>query len=113
MKKSSKIENLGFRRQINEMWSSIQDHIRKEFGLVHLTGFGTGYSDPDGYFIFYQIRQIIPRAIPGTGCFVHFPGGIGPFNPVIYKKDIHLMSFGVGDLTELKASGCAIHLILA
>ena len=51
--KTSKIKNLGFGRQVDQMRSTVQDHIGKEFGLVHLTGLGTGDSDPDGDLLFH------------------------------------------------------------
>ncbi len=73
MKKRLKIKDLGLRRQINQMWSAVQDHIGKEFGLVHLTGLGTGDSDPDRDLVFHQIGQIIIRAIPGCGFDGHVP----------------------------------------
>ena len=72
------------------MGSPIQDHIGKEFGLVHLTGLGTGDSDPDGDLVFHQIGQIIIGAVSGCRFDGHIPAGIGPFYPVVDKKDIHL-----------------------
>jgi hypothetical protein len=65
----SKIKNLGFGCQINQMRSAVQDHIGKEFGLVQLTGLGTGDSDPDGDLVFNQIRQIIIGTISGSSFF--------------------------------------------
>ena len=95
------------------MRSAVQDHIGKEFGLVHLTGLGTGDSDPDGDLIFHQIGKIIIRTIPGYGFDGHVPAGIGPFYPIIDEKQIDLVTFGMGDLTELKTSCRAIHSIFA
>ena len=95
------------------MGSSIQNHIGKEFGLVYLTGLGTGDSDPDRDLVFYQIRQVIIRTIAGGGFWGHIPAGIGPFNPIVNEKEIHLMPFGMGDLTELKTPCRTIHLIFA
>jgi hypothetical protein len=109
----SKIKNLGLRRQIDQMRSTVQDHIGKEFGLVHLTGLGTGDSDPDGDLVFHQIGQIIIRAISSCGFDGHVPSGISPFHPIIDEKQIDLVSFGMGDFTELKTSCRAIHSIFA
>jgi hypothetical protein len=109
----SKIKNLGFGCQINQMRSTIQDHIGKEFGLIHLTGLGTGDSNPDGDLVFHQIRQIIIRAISGSGVDSHVPGGIGPFHPIIDEKNIYLMTFGMGDFGELKTSCSTIHNVFA
>jgi hypothetical protein len=109
----SEIKNLGFRRQINQMGSAIQDHIGKKFGLVHLTGLGTGDSDPYGNLVFDQMRQIIIRAIPGGGFHGHVPAGIGPLDPVINEKDIHLVSLRMSDFAELETARCAPHIVLA
>ena len=53
------------------MGSPIQNHIREKPGLVHLTGLGTGDSDPDGDFVLHQIRQIIIGTI--VDLFFIFP----------------------------------------
>jgi hypothetical protein len=95
------------------MRSAVQDHIRKEFGLVHLTGLGTGDSNPDGNLVFHQIGQIIIRAVPRCGFDGHVLRGVSPFHPVINEKDIYLMPFGMSDFSELKTSSSAISNIFA
>jgi hypothetical protein len=47
-------------------------------------------------------EQIIIRAVAGLGFDGHVACGIDPFYSIVNKKDINLMPFGMGDLTELK-----------
>jgi hypothetical protein len=108
----SKIKDFGLCRQIDQMRSPIQDHIGKEFGLVHLTGLGAGDSDPDRNLIFYQIRQIVIRAVLGWGFHRQVSAGIGPVYPIINQKQIDLMPFGMGNFTELETARCASDIIL-
>ena len=68
------------------MGAPIPDHIGIEFGLVHLTGLGTGDSDPDRDLVFHQIGQIIIGAVSGCRFDGHIPAGIGSFYPIVDEK---------------------------
>jgi len=107
-----KIEDLGFGGQINQMRTAVQDHIGKEFGLVHLTGLGAGDSDPDGDLLFHQIGQVVVGTVSGRCLYGHISRGIGPLDAVIDKEEMDLVPFGMGDLAELKASGGLLDLVL-
>ena len=69
----SKVEHLGFRREVNQMGPPVEHHVGEEFRLVQLTSIGTRNSDSNGDFIFDQIRQIIIGAIARDGLDIEIP----------------------------------------
>jgi len=93
------------------MGAAIHHHIGKELCLVNLTGLGARNSDPDGYLVLHQVRQIVVGAIAGPGLCIHVPARIRPHHSVINKENINRMSLGVGDLGELKTPGRTIDLV--
>jgi hypothetical protein len=95
------------------MRSPIQNHVGEKFGLVHLTGLGTGDSDPDRDFMLNQIGQVIIWTVSGNRFTGQVSAGIGPFDAVVDKKNIHLMSLGMRYFPKLETTGRLFHLILA
>jgi len=107
------IKDPGFSSQIDQVAACVQSHVRKEMFLVYLTSIGTGHSDADRNFIFYQIRQIIVRAIAGRRLLIKIPIGIRPHHTVIDKKQIYGVIFLVGNLGELKTTGRRLIIVSA
>jgi hypothetical protein len=101
----SKIKNPGFCGQVYEVRSAVQAHIGEEIGLVNLTGLGARGSDADGDFVLYQVRQIIPRAVPGAGFDAEIPVLTGPHHPAIDEKDGDGITLGMSKFGKLKAPG--------
>jgi hypothetical protein len=84
------------------MRTSIQNHVGKKVGLVHLTGLGTGNSDPYRNFLFRQVKQIISGTVAGQRFLVHVPRLIRPTYSLPNEEKIYLVAFGMSDFTELK-----------
>ena len=95
------------------MRTAIQNHVGIKSGLVHLTGLGTGNSDPDGNFLFRQVRQVIPGGIAGYGFLVHVSSLIRPAYPLADKKNVYPVALGMGDFTELKTAGGVLQIVAA
>jgi hypothetical protein len=88
-----KIKNLRFCGQIDQMGAAIEHHVREKFRLVNLTGFGTWDSNPDGYLVLNQVRQIIIRTVTGRGFYPQVPLGIGPLDTIVNEKNIRGVPF--------------------
>jgi hypothetical protein len=86
------------------MGSTVEQHIGKELGLVNLTGICARRSDPDGNFVFQEVREIVVRAVPGNGFFLEIPSFVGPQCAVLDKENIDLVTLFVCELGELKTS---------
>ena len=95
------------------MGAAVQRHVREKFSLVNLTGICAGNSDPDGHLVFNQIGQIIVRAVTGGCLFIQISVFIGPGDTPIDKKHIRLVSFGMGDFSELKTPGGRLIVVAA
>jgi hypothetical protein len=91
--KRLKIEHLGFRSQIDQMWATVKEHVREEVFFVNLTSFGAGDSNSNRNLFFDQIRKVVIRAVPRRCFYGQVPFRIGPGNPAIDEKHIGLVPF--------------------
>ena len=87
------------------MGAAVKGHVGEEIGLVNLTSFCAGNSDPDKHILFHEIGEIIVGAV-ACGCFyIEIPFGVGPEHPVVNEEEIHPVFFLTGDLGQLKTPG--------
>jgi hypothetical protein len=75
------------------MRTAVKNHIGKKFGLVNLTIFRAGDSDTRRDFIFYKIRQIVIRAVSGSGFLGEISLLVRPQDAPVYQKEVDKMSF--------------------
>ena len=87
------------------MRSTVQKHIGEEISLINLTGLGARGSDADGDFVLYQVGEMISRTVAGVSFDTEVPVLIGPHHPVINKKDVDGVTFGMGNPGKLEAPG--------
>jgi hypothetical protein len=110
---SLKVEDFGFRGQIDQMGTSVKTHIGKELGLVNLTSLGAGNSDPNGDFLLHQIGEIVIRAITRDGFHTEVSGFVRPCYPTVNKEQVYHVPLGMGNLCKLETPGCRLVVILA
>jgi hypothetical protein len=107
------IEDLRFRSHIDQMGTTIQLHVREELRFIHFAILGAGSAQANQHFVFDKVGQVIIGAIPGGGLLVEVPGLVRPGHSPIDEEEIHLMTFRMSDLCELKAPRCSFIVILA
>ena len=88
-----KIKHFPLSHQINKMWSTIEQHIGKELGLVNLTSIRARRSNPYRDLVFNQIGKIIIRTISGYGLFFEIPRVVGPQRAILNEKYVNVVSF--------------------
>jgi hypothetical protein len=101
-----KIKHLSLSHQINKMWGAIEHHVGKKSGLVNLTGICARGSDPNGNFVFEQVRKIVTGAIPGDSFFREISSVVSPECAIFDEKDMNTVPFFMSDFRELKTSCC-------
>jgi hypothetical protein len=95
------------------MGCTIQHHIGKKPCLVNLTGICARRSDPNGDFIFLQIRKIVAGTVSGYGLFGKIPSVVGPQGAIVQKKYMYTVPFFMGYFGKLKTSCRCIHIVSA
>jgi hypothetical protein len=108
-----KIKHFRLGHQINQVGSTVEQHIGEKIGLVNLTGICTRRSDPDGDLVFHQVWKIIVRTIPGDGLFFEIPRVVCPQSTIFNEKNINIVPFFMGQFSELETPGCKIYIVLA
>jgi hypothetical protein len=100
-----KIKNLGFSGQGDQFSPGAQAHVGCKAGLVNLTSFGAGGSDPDGNIVLHEIGEVVLDAIPGAGLHAVISGLVRPSDAIVDQADIGFVSLGVGDFGKLETPG--------